>query len=242
MSTGTPLIGTSGWRYEHWEGPFYPEDLKEGQYLPFYAETFASVEVNSAFYGLPSAESVHMWRQAVPGEFVFSLKASRYVTHMKKLKDPDQGLVNFLEAARPFGDQLGPLLFQLPPKWRVNVERLAAFLQALPEDGRHTFEFRDQSWLIDEVFELLERHNVAFCIYELEGFQAEKRVTADFVYIRLHGPGAAYQGDYDDATLQGWAGAVSAWLDKGLDVYCYFDNDQNGYAAKNAARLQEMLA
>jgi uncharacterized protein YecE (DUF72 family) len=238
---GRIRIGTSGWHYAHWHGPFYPEDLPRERELAYYAERFGSVEVNNSFYQLPADTSVRTWLDTVGPDFRFALKGSRYVTHMKKLKDPVQSLEKFLATAGSFGDRLGPLLFQLPPNWKPNLERLREFLEALPDGRRCTMEFRDERWFLDEVFQALREHNVAWCVYELAGAHSPREVTADFVYVRLHGPGDAYQGSYDDKTLSGWAGAMSAWAASGKDVYCYFDNDEHGYAAQNALRLQEML-
>ena len=178
----------------------------------------------------------------MPPGFIFAVKGSRYITHMKKLKDPGQSVTPLLERIQTLGDRLGPILFQLPPRWRFNEERLGAFLEALPRDYRYALEFRDPTWLNQEACRLLEKHGAAFCIYELAGRLSPKEVTADFVYIRLHGPGDAYQGRYDWQTLAGWAGAISAWTAQGLTVFCYFDNDEAGYAALNALELQEMLS
>jgi uncharacterized protein YecE (DUF72 family) len=139
------------------------------------------------------------------------------------------------------GEHLGPILFQLPPRWRFNAERLDGFLGALSGDFRYAFELRDRSWLNDQVLELLARANAAFCIYELDGFRSPKSVTADFVYVRLHGPDGPYRGDYDTGVLSAWADTISGWRSSGLDVYCYFDNDEAGYAAKNALSLRAML-
>lgn len=235
-------IGTSGWHYEHWRGAFYPRDLKKDRQLAYYAARLNCVEVNNTFYQLPAKETVVSWLQRVPDAFTFALKASRYITHMKKLKDPEQSLKAFLETASAFGRQAGPLLFQLPPRWKCNPDRLNAFLQVLPSRHRCALEFRDTSWINDSVLSLLKERNAAFCIYELDGYLSPKEVTADFVYIRLHGPGAAYQGKYDTPTLAGWAGAVSAWREKGLDVHVCFDNDQEGFAVQNAQELRAMLA
>lgn len=235
-------IGTSGWNYEHWKGPFYPKDLAAEELLAHYAGTFSCTEVNSTFYGLPDRKSIDQWLDATPDAFTFATKASRYLTHMKKLNEPREALDRFLEVADWFGNRLGPLLYQLPPNWKANLERLETFLQMLPKERRHVFEFRDHSWLTEECAGLLEKHGAGFCIYELEGFTTSKRTTSDFAYLRLHGPGKAYQGSYDDQSLQGWAGAISAWMDKGLDVYCFFDNDQKGYAPRNASKLLEMLS
>ena len=160
---------------------------------------------------------------------------------MKKLKDPGQGLPVFLERIELLGDKLGPLLFQLPPNWRPNVARLAAFLEALPRDRPAAFELRDARWHRPEIFELLARHNRALCLFDLASEQAPIAVTADFVYIRLHGPGGAYQGSYSDRALATWAARIAAWASQGLDVYCYFDNDADGYAPRDAGRLKACL-
>jgi len=239
---GRSYIGTSGWRYEHWNGPVYPETMKPDDWLAHYAGTLRTVEVNSTFYGLPGKRSVDSWLAATPPGFVFAVKASRYLTHMKKLKDPHAGLDRFLEAVRPLGDRLGPVLFQLPPRWRCNSERLDAFLAALPPGHRYAFEFRDPSWHTEEVIGLLRRRNAAFCVFELAGERTPRHVTADFVYVRLHGPDAAYQGRYDDRALKRWSDCITEWCDNGLDVYCYFDNDEAGYAFENAVRLAELAA
>ena len=238
---GRILVGTSGWSYDHWTGPFYPDDLENAQQLAFCAERFPSVEINNSFYQLPGAEKLQTWREAVPADFVFAVKASRYITHMKKLKDADESVSRFMARLDPLQGKLGPVLFQLPPKGHFDHERLETFLQALDDEQRHVIEFRDQSWINEQACELLAAHGVAFCIYELAGFETPRTVTAEFVYVRLHGPDAAYEGCYDDQSLAGWAGALSAWARQGLDAYCYFDNDQDAYAALNAVRLQQML-
>jgi uncharacterized protein YecE (DUF72 family) len=234
-------IGTSGWHYDHWKGPFYPRDLRSGEMFPYYARHFRTVEINNSFYQLPKEETLEMWRKTAPENFIFSMKASRYITHMKKLKDPSKTSPPFLEAARVLGPKLGPLLFQLPPRWHVDPERLEGFLNALPKGFRYAFEFRDPSWLQGHVYEILEEHGAAFCIYELESRISPKEVTSDFVYVRLHGPGRAYQGQYDTKTLSGWAGEFFTWADQGKEIFCYFDNDQAGYAAQDALRIQAMV-
>ena len=239
--SGKACIGTSGWHYDHWQGPFFPEDMPAEDMLGFYARHFPAAEINNSFYQLPKAETLEHWRDVVPGNFRFAVKASRYITHMKKLKDPREPVARFLQRVAVLGDRLGPVLFQLPPNWRCNVERLAAFLAALPETGRYAFEFRDPSWFDDKVYQLLQEAGAAFCIYDLAGRQSPKTVTADFVYVRLHGPDQAYEGSYSVQALAGWAGAISAWQKQGWDVFCFFDNDQKGYAPANALRLQEML-
>jgi uncharacterized protein YecE (DUF72 family) len=238
---GAIHIGTSGWHYDHWRGPFYPKDLGRKGFLEFYARHFHTVEINNSFYKLPTERALSTWRDGVPPGFIFAVKGSRFITHMKKLKDPERSLAPFLERAALLKDKLGPILFQLPPGWHVNRERLAAFLTALPETWRYTLELRDQSWINNQILDLLTKHKVAFCIYDLAGYLSPSEITADFVYIRLHGPGGPYQGRYPTQTLERWAGAIAAWSRQGREVFCYFDNDEAGFAAQNAWQLRNLL-
>ena len=236
-------IGTSGWSYEHWLGPFYPQELGSARMLAYYADRFRTVEINNSFYHLPSEKSLRGWGGTVGEDFIFAVKASRYITHMKKLKDPEIPVTTFLERIETLGPRrLGPILIQLPPKWRCNTDRLRHFLDYLPKAHRYAFEFRNPSWFIEEVYDLLMGAGAAFCIYEIGGLLSPKAVTADFVYIRLHGPDGAYQGSYPAETLADWAAAIAAWVAEGKEVFCYFDNDQLGFAAQNAAQLQEMVS
>uniref|UniRef100_A0A7V6DP05 DUF72 domain-containing protein n=1 Tax=Desulfobacca acetoxidans TaxID=60893 RepID=A0A7V6DP05_9BACT len=240
-NTGLIHIGTSGWHYDHWRGPFYPENLAKADFLEFYRQKFHTVEINNSFYRLPSEKALIDWRESVPAGFIYAVKGSRFITHMKKLQDPAKSLAPFLERVQLLGDRLGPILFQLPPHWHFNEERLRAFLAALPKEYRYALELRDPTWLNQRASDLLREFGAGFCIYELAGRISPREVTADFVYLRLHGPGGAYQGRYDRRTLAGWAAAISAWAAEGKTVYCYFDNDEAGYAAINALELQEML-
>jgi uncharacterized protein YecE (DUF72 family) len=176
-------VGTSGWHYNHWKTVFYPETITSSAWLSYYTKRFATVEINNCFYQMPAKDTLQLWRDTAPADFVFSVKASRYITHMKKLKDPREPVNRFMASINVLGKKLGPVLFQLPPKWKV---------------------------------------------------------TADFVYIRLHGPARAYQGSYDQKTLAGWVGAMASWADQGRKIYCYFDNDQHGYAAQNALMMKNM--
>ncbi len=233
-------IGTSGWVYPHWRGAFYPDALPEPEWLGYYARRLASVEVNRGFYRLPTRAQFAAWRDQTPEDFLFAVKASRYITHMKKLKDPGQTLPPLLEAVAGLGGKLGPLLFQLPPRWRLDVGRLRAFLAALPDRLRVAFEFRDPSWHTGAVLDLLAEHGAAYCVHDLAGFRSPRAVTADFVYVRLHGPGEAYCGRYGAEALAGWAD----WLGRQtVEAACvYFDNDQAGYAVRDALALRAMLA
>jgi len=234
-------IGTSGWHYKHWRGPFYPSDLPAQQMLPWYLKEFNTVEINNSFYHLPSESTFGAWRDATPPDFCFAVKGSRFITHRKKLKDPETALDRFLPSTEILGPKLGPILFQLPPRWSCNVERLKTFLEALPETHRYTFEFRDPSWHVPDVYRVLEQHGAAWCVYELDGFLSPIEVTADFVYVRLHGPGRKYQGDYSRGTLGTWAERIARWEETLKAVYVYFDNDQSGYAVKNAAELKTLI-
>jgi uncharacterized protein YecE (DUF72 family) len=235
-------IGTSGWSYRHWRGVFYPQGLKQADELAFYAGRFASVEVNGTFYRLIAAETFRKWCEQTPAGFVFACKGSRYLTHMKRLKEQGQGVRRLFERLDALEERLGPVVFQLPDRFKPDLERLAGFIDALPRAHRYAFEFRDPAWFEPGVLALLAQRNAALCLYEFAGRTAPFELTADFVYIRLHGPGAAYQGSYDDATLAGWAERIRGWAGQGRDVYCYFDNDERGFAPHNAARLEELLA
>ena len=234
-------VGTSGWHYKHWVGKFYPDKFPASKMLAHYYETFDTVEINNSFYMLPKIETLSAWREATPTNFEFAIKASRFLTHNKKLKEPENALNNFLPRAEALGKKLGPILFQLPPKWGINLERLSEFLDALPKYHRYTFEFRELSWLTDSVYELLRKHNAAFCIYELAGFHSPIDITADWAYVRLHGPGGKYQGSYSDKVLQQWAERIADWSTKLLSIYVYFDNDQAAYAAFNALTLKKKV-
>jgi uncharacterized protein YecE (DUF72 family) len=234
-------IGTSGWHYEHWKGPFYPEDLSKQAFLDYYAEHFHTVEINNSFYQLPSEKALIRWRDSVPPGFIFAVKASRYITHMKKLKDPEEAVSIFLERISILGEKLGPILFQLPPKWNFNPQRLEAFLKGLPPGYTYTFEFRDSSWFDPRAYDALGKHGATFCIYDFAGRLSPKKVTSGLIYIRLHGPSGPYQGQYDEDTLAGWADDLLNRAKEGKEIYCYFDNDQAGYAAQDALRLKAMI-
>lgn len=232
-------IGTCGWHYPHWRGRFYPDELSPADWLARYARDFATVEVNASFYRLLTAATVRSWAQDTPAGFVFALKASRFITHMKKLRAPRRSTRALLRVARWLGTRCGPILFQLPPRWRCDLGRLAAFLRALLTDYRYAFEFRDRSWLGPELYALLRRHGAAFCIHDLAGREAPHVLTADFAYVRLHGP-AAYRGSYPDAALRAWAREIRGWRDV-QQVYVYFNNDEDAHAVRNALALRSRL-
>jgi uncharacterized protein YecE (DUF72 family) len=240
MKRGIIYIGTSGWHYAHWVGPFYPEHMPSGEFLSYYTSHFETVEINNTFYHLPSIQTLQDWRAGTPKDFLFACKGSRFISHMKKLKDPRPSIKRFFQTIEVLGKKLGPILFQLPPRWRINMTRLDDFLKVLPKKYCFAFEFRDESWFDQTIFDLLAKNNAGFCLYNLAGRWSPEVVTADFVYIRLHGPDGPYQGEYDGKILRTWAKKCVKWSSEGKDVYCYFDNDQKGYAVKNAMKLKQM--
>ncbi|MGK6351473.1 DUF72 domain-containing protein [Parapedobacter sp. DT-150] len=241
MKTGTVHIGTSGWHYKHWKGIFYPDGLKDASQLQYYVQSFGTVEINNTFYRIPTEATFGKWAATASDGFLFAVKANRYITHLKKLHDVDTYADDFIQKASLLGPSLGPILFQLPPFWKVDTQRLADFVKALPKGPRYAFEFRNQSWYSDAVYEILHRHHCAFCIYELAGHLSPMEITAQFAYVRLHGPGGKYQGKYTDATLSEWAERCRQWQQRGKDVFIYFDNDQHAYAVDNAKELTELV-
>lgn len=236
-------IGCSGWQYKHWRGSFYPATLPQKKWLDYYAEHFDTVEINNTFYRLPERSSFQEWRRRAPRGFEYAVKASRFLTHMKKLKDPDAPMKRFFDRARYLGRTFGPVLFQLPPRWPVNLERLATFLNALPPRRRYAVEFREPSWYADEVLRLLDVHHVALCLHDMPGSESGRLVTGRFVYVRFHGShgGRKYEGPYSDPALDSWADWLSERLREGFPVYAYFNNDAHGNAPRDAAKLCEKI-
>ena len=234
-------MGTSGWHYQHWSGVFYPADLKPKDWLEFYARHFDTVEINNSFYRLPSHATFNSWAGKTPRGFVFAVKASRFITHMKKLKQPGDALSSLLENAGGLGKKLGPILFQLPPNWKRNPSRLKEFICALPKGNRYAFEFRDESWLHDDIYGLLEAANCALCIASSPSFPRSRRVTADFAFLRFHGGEVLYGSRYSPDELEGWAAFARSLLEEGRDVYAYFNNDAFGYAVEDAEAFRNLV-
>jgi uncharacterized protein YecE (DUF72 family) len=234
-------IGCSGWNYKHWRGSFYPADLPQRAWLDWYARHFQTVEINNSFYRLPEETTFEHWRAQSPRGFVFAVKASRYLTHMKKLREPDEPLDRLLSHARGLGRKLGPILYQLPAQFLVDAARLETFLDALPRRRRHVIEFRDVSWYVPQVFELLERHGVALCLHDKEGSAIDGPFVGPFVYVRFHGTSGRYHGSYSDAALLDWAQTLAVRWRSGQPVYAYFNNDPNADATRNAGTLKRML-
>ncbi|PZR21833.1 MAG: DUF72 domain-containing protein [Citrobacter freundii] len=243
MKKGKIHIGTSGWHYKHWKDVFYPEGVTDKDQLNFYSTVFKTVEINNSFYRLPSEDTFIAWRTGSPGDFLFAVKGSRFITHLKKLNLDKEGIKLFFSRVKYLKQKLGPILFQLPPRWKFNGERFKSFLSILPKKYRYAFEFRDPTWYNQQTYDLLKEYNCAFCIYELAGHHSPTEITADFIYLRAHGPtDKKYQGSYSNTDLKRLAKQCLTWRSKGKDVFIYFDNDQAGYAAENARKLQQLVA
>jgi len=240
-SLGTLRIGCSGWEYRHWRGDFYPEDLPRTRWFEHYAATFDTVEINNTFYRLPEASTFASWAARAPVRFLFAVKASRFLTHMKKLKDPDEPIERLFSRMRPLGRHLGPVLYQLPPGWKPDLERLERFLQTLPRGIHHVMEFRDPSWYSAEVFRLLARHRTALCLHDMRGSATVRERIGPFVYVRFHGATGGYSGGYPDDRLADWADWLAAQRRAGVGVYAYFNNDVGGHAPRNAVTLGRLL-
>ena len=237
-STGRWRIGTSGWVYPHWRGTFYPAGLRQAGWFDHYARHFDTVEINNTFYRLQAESAFDAWREQAPPGFLYAVKANRYITHVRRLIDAGEPLARFLERARHIGPALGPILYQLPPRWHANLPRLESFIALLPDDLTQVFEFRDPTWFSPAVAELLSARGLSFCIFHMAGLETPLAVTGGTVYVRLHGP---HGGDYDRAALDLWAQRVREWCGAGHDVYVYFNNDIRGYAVRNALLLKELL-
>jgi uncharacterized protein YecE (DUF72 family) len=220
----------------------YPSQTPVKDWFGYYASKFDTVEINNSFYRLASEAAYREWHDQAPPGFLYAVKASRFLTHMKKLKDPAEPLANVLGRARLLVSHLGPILYQLPPRWRCDPDRLRAFLELLPRDLTHVMEFRDPSWCADVVRELLTAHGVGFCIHDLRGVPSPEWVTARAVYLRFHGPTAgAYAGGYPRVRLRSWADWITEQRWAGHDVYVYFNNDDAGHAVFDALTLRELL-
>ena len=245
-------IGCSGWQYRHWKGVFYPTGLPQAQWFEFYATRFDTVEINNSFYRLPEAATFARWREQAPRQFLYAIKASRFLTHMKKLKDPEDPLERFFSNAQELGRQAGPVLYQLPPRWPINLDRFEKFLDALVQQNRalreagfkgrlrHAVEFREPSWYDDRIYSLLDRHRAALCLHDMQGSASPRVAIGPFVYVRFHGR-TKYAGRYEDGLLDTWAAWLSERASEGLDVFAYFNNDSGGHAPHDAARLRERI-
>lgn len=234
-------IGTSGWHYKHWVGDFYPDRYPPDKMFSWYAREFHTVEINNSFYRLPEQKTFQHWKELAPPGFIFAVKASRFITHIKRLKDAQDAVDLLFSRARPLGSTLGPVLFQLPPRWKANAERLAEFLSMLPKRRKFAIEFRDESWCTPHIYELLRRSNVALCLHDWHELPWRQELTADFSYIRFHGSGSRYGGSYPEFHLREWAERLESWKAQLKEVFVYFNNDIGGHAIRNARTLRAML-
>ncbi len=238
---GKCFIGTSGWFYGHWYGNFYPEKLPKDRLLQYYARFFDTVEMNNTFYHLPKENTVKLWKDKVKKEFLFSVKASRFITHIKKLKNIREPLRLFLDRADLLKRKLGPILFQLPPSFKRDDKVLDGFFKKLPKGYDYVMEFRNESWFKKDVYEIMRKYKVAFCIASMPKLPVVSEITAPFSYIRMHGGTELYGSNYSRDELRKWASKVKRFLREGLNVYVYFNNDAHGYAVKNALELKKII-
>jgi uncharacterized protein YecE (DUF72 family) len=247
-AAGRVHVGCSGWQYRHWRGDFYPSELPVARWFGHYANHFDTVEINNSFYRLPPPDTFDRWREQAPPHFVYAVKASRFLTHMKKLKDPEEPLHRFLSHASHLGPHLGPILYQLPPRWPVDLERFEIFLKTLRRVSRdlrvrapHVVEFREPSWYDDRIFALMVRHRVALCLHDMQGSATGTIVVGPQIYIRYHFGTRKYGGRYDDRRLEAWADWLAVRAAAGTDVYAYFNNDTGGHAPRDAVRLRSLI-
>lgn len=232
------LIGTSGFQYKHWKGDFYPKELAVKDWFEHYIKHFDTVEINNTFYKMADASTFEEWKKAAPENFCYAIKYSRFATHRKKLKDPQGHVSYFMDRASHLGNYLGPVLVQLPPNWKKNIERLKEFLEETPGGIRWAVEIRDPDWLSDELYELLRQYNAALVIHDIIP-NHPRIVTADWTYLRFHGQN--YSGSYSDKEIGKIADDITEHSESGRDVYLYFNNDLGGHAIRNALSLKEKL-
>lgn len=247
MASGEVLIGTSGWMYKHWaHGVFYPPRLKQILWLPYYMERLSTVEINASFYRLPSEAAVAHWAETAPKDFVFAVKCWRWATHIRKLKETGAGDVQaFFERIEPLRRNLGPVLVQLPPSMKIDLERLGTFLASLPKKvgrirPRIALEVRHESWLTDATRSLLDRHGVSLVLSDWRVPTNQTNDASPFVYIRRHGL-PQYSGNYEEERLQADTRLIRTFASQGRDVYIYYNNDVGGHAVRNARQLMELL-
>jgi len=234
-------IGTSGWAYPHWKnGVFYPEDFKDHE-LKYYQRFFNSVELNASFYHLPKEKTFEKWRKLVPKDFIFSVKGSRYISHILRLSEPREPLENLLENASELKEKLGPIFFQFSPSFKADPKKLFEFAKILPKNQRFAFEFRNASWFDPEIYKILAKNNLALIFSDTPQYPYVEEITADFIYLRLHGHEVLYASHYNPKQLEEYAQKIKKWHKEKRDIYCYFDNDAHGFAPQNALELKELL-
>ncbi len=234
-------IGCSGWNYNHWKGLFYPSGSLSKNWFSEYSEVFSTVEINNTFYQLPEASVFRKWHAQAPPGFIYAVKANRFITHMKKLKASASSVEKFLKRAKMLKKHLGPILFQLPPHWKVNVKRLDDFTDMLPEGLEYIFEFRDKSWYDERIYQLLTNKRMSMCLHDMKGSESPMIKVGPVCYIRFHGSTSLYGGKYHISALRKWAGFIREAASEKKGVYAYFNNDSEANAPKDALRLLEEI-
>jgi uncharacterized protein YecE (DUF72 family) len=234
-------VGCSGWVYKHWRGLFYSEGLPQKRWFERYAEEFDTVELNNSFYHLPKPETFDKWREQAPPGFCYAVKANRYLTQAKKLKECEEPLQRMMAAVRHLGDRLGPMLYQLPPSMKINLERLEGFLRILPQGVASVFEFRNKDWYAAETYALLGRYGASFCVHDMPGSKSERIAVGPIAYVRFHGGEGKYWGRYSDERLLSWTDWIIEQARQGRTVWCYFNNDIHGHAIEDARTLKSMV-
>lgn len=238
------FIGTSGWQYYHWRGTFYPENLPTKDWLKYYSQHFQTAEINSSFYHLPRETTFKNWANKTPESFLFAVKVWRRITHLKKLKNIQEDFKTFYERALALGEKFGPLLFQFPPNFKINLEKLenlGRLIRKIDKEKHCSFEFRNQSWFTNKVYQILEKYNLALCWADTPCYPYEEIITADYVYIRLHGHTDLYASKYTKKQLMDYVQKIKKLADKGKTIYVYFDNDAFGHAIENAQELRNLF-
>lgn len=234
-------IGTSGWSYKHWYDCFYPGDLPSNKMLEFYSKSFNTVEINTTFYGLPKENYITKWKNSVPKNFIFSVKGSKIITHNKKLINVHDSLKLFLERIKLFNNNLGPILWQLPPSLKPDLKKIENFTDILPKDAINIFEFRNNDWMNKEIFDFLVSKNTYPAIVSGFNLPIINDFNSPVIYIRLHGPSSSYSSKYSENDLKEWSNLIKKYLNLGKKVFAYFNNDASGYAIENALYLKSLI-
>jgi uncharacterized protein YecE (DUF72 family) len=234
-------IGTSGWHYNDWAGLFYPAGLPKSKWLEYYTGHFNTVEINNTFYRQPKPETFTNWHKQAPKNFLYTVKANRYITHIKRLKDAKEPLERFLKGALLLKKNLGPILYQLPPGFHKDLDRLRRFLKVLPKKLTAVFEFRHESWFSQDTFDLLKEFNVSFCIHDMAGMEVPRMITSDIIYVRFHGPTGRYAGNYSKSALHDWAKWIKGRSRGKTAIFAYFNNDSRARAVYNGKTLKEQF-
>lgn len=245
IKKGNLHIGTSGWIYGDWDGIFYPENLPSKDKLKYFSSHFKTAEINYSFYHLPRPKTYENWYNQTPQGFIFAVKASRFITHIKRLENVKDAWEGFLENALHLKEKLGPILFQFPPSFKAddeNIKRLTGFLKLISLTNiRFAFEYRNKSWCDEAIYNILKRFNIAWVIADSPKYPKAEAVTANFIYIRMHGSTTLFSSKYTYEEVKTLAQKIQTWLEKGFDVYVYFNNDFQGFAVQNAKELLELV-